>query len=136
MKPSLAAGISRTERITIDRDRTIGFMGEELRVYSTPRMVLDMEYTSRNLIIPHLDAGEDSVGTRVEVDHLAAALNGSWVDVTSTLTKVEGRRVTFDVVVRDAIEEIGRCIHTRFVVDTEKTRQRLVAKAEKLKATK
>ena len=133
MKSSLAVGLTLTQRITIDRDRTIGFMGEELRVYSTPRMVSDMEYTSRNLILLHLDAGEDSVGTRVEVDHLAAALNGSWVDVTSTITKVEGRRVTFDVVVRDPIEEIGRATHTRFVVETGKTRQRLAAKAEKLK---
>jgi fluoroacetyl-CoA thioesterase len=134
MKSTLAAGLKHTARITIDRDRTIGFMGEELRVYSTPRMVLDVEMTSRELLLSHLDEGEDSVGTRVEIDHIAAALNGSGVDVTSTIKEVDRRRVVFEFTVRDAVEEIGKGLHTRFVVETTKTRERLLAKAAKLKA--
>ena len=71
MKDSLRPGVSRTERITVDRDRTIGFMGEEARVYATPRLVSDIEITCRNLILEHADPGEDSVGMEIALKHLA-----------------------------------------------------------------
>ena len=57
MKESLRPGVERVERITIDRDRTIDFMGEEARVYATPRLVSDIEYCCRNLILDHADTG-------------------------------------------------------------------------------
>ncbi len=66
MKSSLASGLTTTRRITVDRSRTIGFMGEGGRVYATPELVRDVEVTCRNLLLEHLDEGEDSVGTRVE----------------------------------------------------------------------
>ena len=53
MKDSLRPGVSRTNRIEIDRDRTIGFMGEEGRVYATPRLVHDIEHTCRDLLLEH-----------------------------------------------------------------------------------
>ena len=59
MKESLRPGVSRTNRVTIDKDRTIGFMGEEGRVYATPRLVQDIEHTCRDLILEHADANED-----------------------------------------------------------------------------
>src|SRR5213078_3077406 len=70
MKDSLRLGVSRVERITVDRDRTIGFMGEEARVYATPRLVSDIEITCRNLILEHADPGEDSVGMEIALKHL------------------------------------------------------------------
>ena len=48
MKDTLRPGVSRTNRITVDRDRTIGFMGEEARVYATPRLISDIEMTCRD----------------------------------------------------------------------------------------
>ena len=80
MKPSLQPGVSLTRRIAIDRDRTIGFMGEDARVYATPSMIMDIERTCRELIMEHADAGEDSVGIEVSVKHLAATLPGMNVD--------------------------------------------------------
>src|SRR5256885_14495650 len=74
MKASLTTGLTATRRITVDRNRTIGFMGEGGRVYATPELIRDIEMTCRNLLLEHLDEGEDSVGTRVEIDHLAATL--------------------------------------------------------------
>src|SRR5262245_4218424 len=59
MKDSLKPGVSRTNRINIDRDRTIGFMGEEGRVYATPTMVRDIEHTCRDLLMEHADPDED-----------------------------------------------------------------------------
>lgn len=79
MKPTLQPGVSLTKSIVIDRARTIGFMGEDARVYATPSMILDMEHTCRELILQHADAGEDSVGIEVAVKHLAATLTGQTV---------------------------------------------------------
>jgi predicted thioesterase len=131
MKSTLAPGIASTTRIEIDRDRTIDFMGEHARVYATPMLVRDIEIACRNLLLAHLDPGEDSVGTRVEVDHLAATLLGMPVTLTVTVAEVKGRAVTFDVAGSDSVEPICRGRHGRFVVDVKTTEQRLVAKAKK-----
>ena len=131
MKASLQPGVARANRITIDRGRTIGFMGEEGRVYATPWMIGDIEYTCRDLILAHADAGEDSVGVEVAVRHLAPTLPGMTVEITARVTAVEGRKVTFEVVAKDELDEIGRGTHTRFVVDVQKTIARLKAKAAK-----
>ena len=129
MKTSLTPGTSLKRRIEIDRDRTIDFMGDELRVYSTPSMVSDMEYTCRDLIMDHAEDDEDSVGAHVSVDHLAPTLLGMWVDVTATVTAVEGSRISFDVEVRDTIEPVGHGQHVRFMINKEKQAGRLRKKA-------
>jgi predicted thioesterase len=85
----------------------------------------------RDLLLKHLDAGEDSVGTRVELDHLAATLMGMKAELTVTITEVQGRAITFDVAGRDSVEPICRGRHQRFVVDIKKTEARLAAKAQK-----
>ncbi len=133
MKSTLAKGVSTKVRYDVDRDRTIGFMGEELRVYATPSMLRDIENTCRNLIIQHLDDGEDTVGARVELDHLGATLVNSWVDVSATITEVDGRRVSLEVEVHDPLDQVGRAKHVRFVVEKPRQKQRLEAKAAKLK---
>jgi fluoroacetyl-CoA thioesterase len=133
MKSSLVAGLTTVRELTVDRERTIGFMGEKARVYATPMMVRDIEMTCRELLLPHLDAGEDSVGTRVEIDHLAATLLGMTVKIEAKLTEVKGRAVTFEVSAHDGIDQCARCKHARFVVDLKKSEERLAAKAQKAK---
>ena len=128
MSEPLQAGLIRTEHIDVDRDRTISFMGEECRVYSTPKLLYDIEIACRNLLLAHIDAGKDSVGTRVELDHVGATLMGMWADITVTLAEVNGNAVSFDFSARDAIEEIARGRHSRYIVNIEKTAQRLKAK--------
>jgi fluoroacetyl-CoA thioesterase len=130
----VTAGASTTRRFTIDRERTISFMGEELRVYATPSMVLDIERTCRDFLVQFLKDGEDSVGARVEIDHLGPTLLGMWVDVTAKVAAVEGPRVVFDVEVKDALDTVGKAKHIRFVVDKARQKQRLEAKAAKAKA--
>ena len=132
MKDSLAVGITITQKITIDRDRTIGFMGDEGRVYSTPSMVRDIEYTCHELLNEHLDDGENSVGTHVSVDHIGATVEGDQVEVSVTITAVEGRAVSFEATVKDSLEEVGRGVHNRFVVDVQKTYERLTEKRKKV----
>jgi len=129
MKASLQPGVTHVKRITIDRDRTISFMGEEARVYATPRLVGDIEYTCRDLILAHADAGEDSVGVEVALKHLAPSLPGMTVEIAVRVTAVEGRKVSFEVAVKDELDEVSRGTHGRFVVDVAKTIERIKAKA-------
>ena len=131
MKPSLQPGVTRTVRVDIDRERTIDFMGEKARVYATPSLLRDIEVACRELLLAHLDAGEDSVGTRVELDHTGATLMGMKVELQIAIAEVNGRSVTFDVSGSDGIDAICKCRHQRFVVDVAKTEQRLAAKAQK-----
>lgn len=131
MSETLKAGLSATRHVEIDRDRTISFMGDDCRVYSTPRLLYDIEMACRDLLLEHIDAGQDSVGTRVELDHLGATLMGMWVDITVTLAEVNGGAVAFDFSARDAVEEVARGKHKRFIVGVEKTAQRLKAKLAK-----
>ena len=135
MKPSLQPGVALKRTITIDRARTIGFMGEEARVYATPSMILDIEHTCRELILQHADAGEDLVGIDVSVKHLAASLPGMTVEITAKVIAVEGRKVTFEISARDELDAISTGTHARYVVDIAKTIERIKAKAAKL-ATK
>jgi predicted thioesterase len=134
MKPSLQPGVFMVKRISIDRDRTIGFMGEDARVYATPWLISDIEHTCRDLIVAHADPGEDSVGMEVAVKHLAPTLAGSTVEIAVKVTAVDGRKVFFDVSAKDELDTVSAGTHTRFVVEVARTKERLKAKAEKLAA--
>ena len=136
MKSSLQPGATRINRIPIGRERTIGFMGEDARTYGTPSMILDIEHTCRELILEHADAGEDSVGMEVAVKHLAPTLMGMTVAVEARVTAVEGRKIVFEVEVKDELDKVGAGSHTRFVVEKAKTFERLKAKAARLAALK
>lgn len=131
MSDTLKPGLCATSRVEVDRDRTIGFMGEALRVYSTPSLLYDVEVACRNLLLPHVGEGKDSVGTRVEFDHVGATLLGMWVEITVKLAEVNGPAVTIEFTARDAVEEVARGKHNRFIVGLEKTAQRLQAKRAK-----
>jgi predicted thioesterase len=131
MKASLKPGVGTSKTVVVDESRCIGFMGKEGAVYATPRMVSDVEYTCRDFLLEHLDAGEDSVGAHVSIDHLAPTPLGLSVSVEVRVAEVDRRKVTFDFSVKDPIEEVGRGRHVRFVVDTAKTRERLAAKRAK-----
>ena len=131
MKSTLKAGLSHSKEIEVDEARCIGFMGKEGMVYATPRMVSDVEYTCRDWLLQHLDAGEDSVGAHVSIDHLAPTPLGLKVSIEISVKEVDRRKVVFAFSVKDPVEECGRGTHVRFVVETAKTRERLAAKRAK-----
>jgi fluoroacetyl-CoA thioesterase len=134
MKPSLTPGIAATREFTVDRERTIDFMGEDARVYATPMLVRDIEVTCREMLLEHLDPGEDSVGTRVEIDHLAATLFGMKVSIQATLAELKGRAAVFDIVGTDGVDTICRGRHARFIANVEQVKQRLAQKKAKAAA--
>jgi len=131
MKTTLKAGLSARRELVVDEERCIGFMGKEGAVYATPRMVSDVEYPCRDYLLQHLDEGEDSVGTHVSIDHLAATPMGLKASVEIRIAEVDRRKVTFEFTVHDPVEQVGRGKHVRFVVEKAKTAERLAAKRAK-----
>ena len=136
MKSSLQVGSTHCQTITVDTPRTISFMGDALRVYATPSMTLDVEQTCRQLLLQHHEDGEDSVGARVEIDHLGPSLLGQSVTIEAKVVELALPRVTFEVEVKDELDTVGRSRHVRFVVDKVKQGQRLEKKAARLKAAR
>lgn len=131
MKGTLKSGLRFSKSIPVDEARCISFMGKEGMVYATPKMVSDVEYTCRDFLLEHLDAGEDSVGAHVSIDHLAATPLGLQVTIEIQVLEIDRRKIVFSFSVSDPVEEVGRGKHVRFVVETAKTRERLAAKRAK-----
>ena len=98
------------------------------QVFATPMMVTIMENAALNAIRDYLEPGESAVGTVVNVRHLAATPVGHQVTATATVTKVDGRRIEFDVSARDENEEIGAGTHERMLVDMARLDMKLAAK--------
>ena len=133
MKDSLTPGVFWIQRIQVDKKRTIAFLGEEGRVYSTPAMVKDIEYTSLQLLQRYLDQGESSVGVHVSVDHLGATPLEAWVEIRVEIESIDRRKVRLSSEVRDSFEIVGKGIHERFVIDVLRHRKRLVEKIANLR---
>lgn len=128
MKSTLVPGISKIRKLTVDRARTIDFLGEDLRVYATPELVRDFEIVCRELLLEHCDAGEDSVGTGVHITHTGATLAGMPVEITVQVQELSGRTVKFALSARDGVESISVGEHSRAIVNVEKLRARVAAK--------
>jgi predicted thioesterase len=100
-------------------------------VFSTPNLVLLMEEAAMDALAPFITATQETVGSTVDVAHVAATPVGMTVTATATVTEVDRRRVCFDVEARDDIEVIGRGTHERFVIELEPFISRLAEKSEK-----
>ena len=98
-------------------------------VLATPVMIMAMENAALNAIKPWFDPGESAVGTRVDVEHLAATPPGRRIVAHAEVTRVDGRRLEFRVNAMDGDEEIGRGTHGRVVIDMAKFNERLAAQA-------
>ncbi|MDE0727074.1 MAG: LysR family transcriptional regulator [Alphaproteobacteria bacterium] len=131
MKESLQPGLKITRRHDVDAAKTIDFMGDELRVYATPSMVMDVERTCLELMQEHADDGESSVGARVEIDHMGPTLLNMWIEVRAEVVEVKGPKVVFDVEVHDALDQVGRARHIRFMIEIAGQKGRLEKKADK-----
>ena len=123
-------GTAREERLEVTPEVAINFMGlADARVLSTPNMILGLERTSRNMVLPLLDPGYDTVGTHVDVYHLAATPLGMTVRFRSEVVSVDDRRVNFKVEAFDDKEKIAEGTHQRFIVHAARFAARVQAKA-------
>jgi fluoroacetyl-CoA thioesterase len=126
---SIQVGLKGEHRQKVTDDIAINFLGlEGARVLGTPFLIMLLEFTSRNLILPLLDPGYDSVGTDVSVKHLAATPLGMEVTFKSEVIEVEDRRVRFKVAAFDEKEQIADGTHERFVINVERFAKRLAEK--------
>ena len=94
-------------------------------VLATPVMIMAMENAALNALKPYLGERYSAVGTRVEVNHLAATLVGRQITAEAQVIKVDGRRVEFKIEARDGAEAIGTGTHERMVIDTAQFIERL-----------
>ena len=131
MYENLPVGTSETRKIKVDRDRTISFMGENCRVYATPWLLHDIENACRDMIVSRIPEGEDSVGTKVKIAHLAPTMLGMEATITVTVSEIDGRKVVLEIAASDEVEPICKGSHERFIVDVGKTAARLHEKAAK-----
>lgn len=107
--------------VRVTPEIAISFLGDDnARVLSTPEMIRLMEWTCRNTVLPLLDSGHDTVGTHVDVYHLASAPVGSEVVVKVEVTEVDRRRLQFRVEAARDSEIIGKGMHERMIVNVAK----------------
>jgi predicted thioesterase len=126
---NIPIGARHEEKVLVTNENAINFLGlEGARVLSTPHMIGRMEWTCRNLIQSMLDPGYDTVGTHVNVAHLAAAPLGMLVTFQAEVIAVHDRRVEFRVEAFDEKEKIGEGTHERAIINVAKFATRLAAK--------
>jgi fluoroacetyl-CoA thioesterase len=132
----LAAGLKYSRSVKVTDDLTPAHLrGDAIRVLSTPDMIRLVEQTAIEAVKPHLADGQTTVGTRVDVAHLAATPVGMTVTITVELTEVDRRRLAFRVEVRDELDEAGKGTHERFIIDSAQRLPRLQQKLDRWKAT-
>jgi fluoroacetyl-CoA thioesterase len=131
----LAVGLKHVATVKVTDDMTPAHLrSEPLRVLSTPDMIRLIEQTAIQAVQPCLQSGQATVGTRVDVAHLAGTLVGMTVTISVELTAIDRRKLTFKVEVRDELDEAGRGTHERFIVDGAQRLPRLQDKLERWKA--
>ncbi|NUQ63912.1 MAG: thioesterase family protein [Pirellulales bacterium] len=132
MKKTLAPGVVGEARHRVVTENLVSYRKPGApNVLSTPWLLYILETAAYQAILPHLDAGEASVGVGFNFDHLAATPAGDTVVATATVTAVEGNRVMLDFEARDSHERIARGKHVRAIVDAERFKRRLQKKGSR-----
>ena len=129
-------GATKERKVKINSNQTTTFLWEGENVFSTPAMISEMEETCRLLLKEQFisNAEWDSVGTVVNIKHLAATPIGTEVLIKSKVISVNGRRVMFDVEAFDKIERIGQGQHERFIINVPQFKNKFNEKIKRLDA--
>ncbi len=141
MKPSLKPGLKHSFAYRVPKSKTVPALYPEApqlqvmpEVFATGFMVGLMEWACVQLLEPHLDEGEGSLGTHIDVSHKAATPVGMTVTVDAECVEARGPRVRFKLVAHDGIDEIGSGTHERFIVGWDRFNRGVAAKAAKAAA--
>jgi fluoroacetyl-CoA thioesterase len=139
MSPDLKPGLRHSHSIRVDAALTVPALSQEFAgfadmppVFATALMVGFIEWTCLEALAPHLAPGERTVGTHVDVSHVAATPVGMTVTAEVELVAVDGRKLRFKVLCRDEADVIGEGFHDRAVVDHAKFMARIAAKAARV----
>ena len=136
MKPTLKPGMRHRFSYKVPENKTVPYTYPESpeiaampKVFATGFMIVLMEWACTQLLAPHLDPGEGSLGVHVDVSHLAATPPGMTV---TECVAVAGPRVSFKVKAHDGLDLIGEGRHERFIVMWDKFNARLATKVAKV----
>jgi fluoroacetyl-CoA thioesterase len=122
----IKVGMSAERTLIVPPERTVGhFVKGMPMVYATPMMILEMEMTSGDAIRDHLAPGWITVGTEVDIRHLAASAVGATVRTTARVIEVERRAIRFEVEAFEGERKIGEGRHGRGLVNLEAFNKRL-----------
>lgn len=125
-------GIIGKQEIIVTEEKTAKAMGSgELNVFATPAMIALMENTAYTSVAGRLEAGQGTVGTLMNVQHVAATPVGMKVVCETELVEIDRRRLVFKVKASDEAGLIGEGTHERFIVDNAKFQSRADAKMAK-----
>lgn len=128
----LKIGDNFTSKLTVEEKHTAAAFGSgSIYVFSTPMMIGLMENAALKCAQLGLDEGLSTVGTSVNIKHLAATPMGQEVCATAELIGIDGKKLTFKVTAKDENELIGEGEHERFIIDSEKFLSRVNAKNNK-----
>jgi predicted thioesterase len=128
----ITPGLTGEVEITVEARDTAHAMGNVgIHVLATPRLVALLEQAAIRAVAPHLPAGATTVGTRLDVRHLAATPVGFRVRVRAVLREVDGRRLVYAVEAHDDAEQIADGTHERFQVDPTRFLARVEEKARR-----
>jgi len=134
MGNSLEVGMTREIKVKSSSEHSAQHFYSNLpNVLATPILGGLMERVSAELIDEHLQPGQQSVGTSMNLKHLAPTPLGMQVRVTTEVTGVEGRKLTFRLEAFDDAEKIGEATHERFIIQADKFNARVAEKAKAIK---
>src|SRR5919108_1534844 len=127
-------GASKERTITVNSNQTTSFLWKGENVLSTPSMIAEMEETCRLFLKEQVIQNPewDSIGTVVNVKHLAATPVGAEVFVKAKVISVDGRRIMFELEARDKLEKIGEGRHERFIINVPRFRVKFNEKQKQL----
>ena len=129
---ALKAGLTGTADLVVGTNDTAPRIGSgRIAVLATPVMISVIEAAALAAVEPHMETGKQSLGTLLDVTHIAATPVGMRVTATAELIEVDGRHLTFRVRAEDEIELIGEGVHKRVVVDVARFDQRLRDKLQR-----
>lgn len=130
----LKIGIAGRAEDTVTEETTAAAMQSGiLKVYATPRMTAMMEYTAWTSVQPYLEEGQGTVGTKLDVSHLAASPVGAHITYESELIEIDRRKLTFLVRAYDDSGKIGEGSHERFIIDNAKFMEKANSKLKEHK---
>ena len=122
-------GIIGKQTIVVGEEQTAKYLGSgELAVFGTPFMIALMENTAYKSVQPHLEEGQGTVGTLLNVKHVAATPVGMEVSCETKLVEIDRKRLVFEVKAFDACGLIGEGMHERFIIDNQKFMQKTNSK--------
>ncbi len=134
MAEQLRVGMTFEKTITVTEALTARHLvGQGVGVFSTPELLRFIEMCALEGVKPFLSSGQDTVGTRVDLRHLAATPVGMKVTARCTLTEIDRRRLEFSIEVHDELDKVAEGTHGRFIVDTERQQQRIQEKVARWK---